>query len=115
MGDLSPHFSRHEIVCHHCHAGAATPQLLAILEELRRISGAPLQVVSSFRCKPHNTDVGGAPNSRHLSGDAADLKPRTYSVHQAIQAGALGIGTLDGWVVHVDWRPGKGAQWSYDR
>jgi uncharacterized protein YcbK (DUF882 family) len=107
MGDLSAHFDRREVVCPHCGAGAVTPQLLAIIERLREVGGGkPLVVRSGFRCAPHNAAVGGAPNSRHLLGDACDLQGGTYTVEQAKAAGAVGIGYEGAYAVHVDWRPG---------
>ena len=114
MGDLSPHFDRTEFQCPHCGAGGPTPQLVTILENLRAICGGrPLHVVSGFRCVPHNAAVGGAGESRHTHSDAADLPSGYATVAQAERAGAVGIGNKDQWALHVDWRPGGPARWSY--
>lgn len=115
MGDLSPHFSRSEFRCPHCGAGTVSPQLLAILESVRaRAGGRPLSIVSGFRCVPHNTAVGGAKDSRHIHGDAADIPSNVVRIDGARAAGAVGVGlTKEGWVVHVDWRPGGPVQWTY--
>ena len=113
MGDLSPHFSRYEFDCPHCGAGAPSPQLVERLERLRGIVGRPLSIVSGFRCVPHNKAVGGAPSSRHVNGDAADIPSGYASVAQAERAGFVGIGNAGAWAVHVDWRPGGPARWSY--
>lgn len=44
------------------------------LEALRhKLGDQPLQVSSGFRSVAHNDDVGGAPNSKHTYGTAADL------------------------------------------
>jgi zinc D-Ala-D-Ala carboxypeptidase len=44
------------------------------LQAMRHAMGdAPMVVNGGFRSKPCNDAVGGAPNSRHLYGDAADL------------------------------------------
>ena len=115
MGDLSAHFSRSEFDCPHCGAGAPSPQLVAILERLRAIKGGkPLTIVSGFRCVPHNAAVGGAADSRHVHADAADIPKGYASIADAAAAGAVGIGSQDGWAVHVDWRPGGPARWTYD-
>jgi len=114
MGDLSQHFSRAEFVCPHCGAGAPSPQLVSILENLRRIvGGKPLRIVSGFRCFPHNVAVGGAKDSRHPHGDAADIPAGYATVAQAAAAGAVGIGNKGTSAIHVDWRPGGPARWTY--
>lgn len=106
MGDLSTHFSRQEF--RDSITGALkgpTPELLWGLETLRNIVGRPLRIISGYRSAKTNKLAGGAPRSRHLVGDAADI-PRGYAtVQQALDAGFTGIGVRDGWVVHVDRRP----------
>jgi uncharacterized protein YcbK (DUF882 family) len=89
-------------------------QLLDVLERIRaQLGGHPLVVVSGFRCEVHNTRVGGAPRSRHLHGDAADLRFGVCPLDVAERAGAVGIGTSGRWAVHVDVRPGPPARWRY--
>jgi uncharacterized protein YcbK (DUF882 family) len=72
-----------------------------------------MYIVSGFRCVPHNAAVGGAQDSRHVHGDAADLNTGYATVAQAARAGAVGVGNADEWAVHVDWRPGGAARWHY--
>jgi zinc D-Ala-D-Ala carboxypeptidase len=43
------------------------------LDALRTALGAPIVVNSGIRCADHNAEVGGAPDSAHLAGQAADL------------------------------------------
>lgn len=43
------------------------------LAPARRLIGMPIYVSSGYRCKRLNTLVGGAPNSYHLRGRAADI------------------------------------------
>lgn len=111
MGDLSAHFSRSEFRDHRTGAlpdGMPNPHLIAVLEDLRRRSGGrPLTIVSGYRSPATNAAVGGAADSRHMHGDAADI-PSGYARVQAAQdAGARGIGhDRNGWVVHIDVRPG---------
>lgn len=106
MGDLSPHFSRHEFGCHHCGRADVDPHLVSHLERLRAIVDRPLVVVSGYRCPYWNARVGGARASWHLRGKAADLRRGYATVAQARQAGFTGIGHRGGWAVHVDVRPG---------
>lgn len=44
-----------------------------ILDPLREAYGKPISVNSGFRCEALNKAVGGAKNSEHLSGCAADI------------------------------------------
>lgn len=115
MGDLSPHFSRDEFVdARTGHYIRPPVKLLQLLEELRGKTGRPLVIVSGHRCVSTNRRVGGAPRSRHIAGDAVDLRPGVATVAEAARAGAVGIGERGGWAVHVDVRPGPAARWSYD-
>lgn len=114
MGDLSPHFSRSEFRCRHCgKAPIVDPQLVVVLERIRSISGAPLRILSGYRCPEHNAAVRGAPRSQHLLGRAADIPAGRATLGQARAAGATGVGIRDGWAVHVDTRPGAPATWHY--
>lgn len=106
MGDLSPHFSSREFACHHCGVVKIAPTLVARLEILRAQIGKPLVIVSGYRCPVHNRAVGGAPASKHLLGQAADLRPNVVTLLQAQAAGFRGIGHRGRWVTHVDVRPG---------
>lgn len=44
-----------------------------VLEPLRLAMGEPIKVGSGYRCAALNRMVGGATNSQHLRGEAADL------------------------------------------
>lgn len=48
---------------------------LNTLEPLREAWGAPIVVTSGYRSPMVNKLVGGAPNSQHMSGCAADIRP----------------------------------------
>ena len=48
-------------------------KLCAKLEEVRAMFGAPIRITSGWRTKEHNKEVGGATNSQHLYGKAADI------------------------------------------
>jgi uncharacterized protein YcbK (DUF882 family) len=111
VGDLSPHFSRSEFRdkrTGELPQGMPTQALVDALEKLRAAGGGrPLTIISGYRTAATNRSVGGAPDSRHLHGDAADVAAGQFTESQAVRAGFRGIG-LDsrGWVVHVDTRPG---------
>ena len=44
-----------------------------VLDPARQKLGRPIHVNSGYRCEAHNRQVGGAPNSQHTKGEAADL------------------------------------------
>jgi len=46
-----------------------------VLDPLREQYGKPIRVTSGYRCPKLNNLVGGAPNSQHMRGEAADIQP----------------------------------------
>lgn len=46
----------------------------AVLDPAREKLEKPIMVNSGFRCMVHNQKVGGASNSQHMRGEAADLR-----------------------------------------
>jgi len=49
-------------------------ECVALLEEMRIDLGFPIDIVSGYRCKDHNKEVGGAADSMHMLF-AADSRP----------------------------------------
>lgn len=115
MGDLSAHFSSHEFRDRRTGEQATiSPKLIQVLERIRAINGKPLTIVSGYRSRATNAAVGGARNSQHLYGRAADIPSGRVRLDQARAAGATGVGLdRNGWAVHVDVRPGSLAVWHY--
>lgn len=72
-GQLSEHFHSSEFACHHCGLVKVKARLLVLLEQLRSACGMALHVNSGYRCEAHNRAVGGAVNSQHVHGGAADI------------------------------------------
>lgn len=50
-----------------------------VLEPLRVKFGAPITVTSGYRCPELNKAVGGAADSQHMRGEAADIKAKSPS------------------------------------
>lgn len=46
-----------------------------VLDPVRERFGKPIYVNSGYRCPRHNLKVGGAVNSQHMKGEAADVRP----------------------------------------
>lgn len=97
-------------------------QLLETLNKVREEFGQSIIVTSGFRCKRHNSLIGGAVASQHLLGTAADIRPASDSKEDLEElyrickkeAGVVGLG--DGrrkGFIHVDVRPGQRKEWVY--
>lgn len=75
---ISPHFKFKEFACND---GTPVPEylhynmrMLAVnLEVIRAFVGRPIIVNSAYRTISHNTKVGGASQSQHLSCNASDI------------------------------------------
>lgn len=76
-------FKEQEFVCRCC--GGLPPYAKEniealvenVLDPLRERYGRPIVVNSGYRCPKHNKEVGGATNSQHMKGEAADIRPTT--------------------------------------
>ena len=82
--------------------------LLSRLQALRSALGRPVYITSGYRNPGHNARVGGAPDSLHLKGMAADIyvpgmDPEDLA-RAARDAGFNGIGIYSTFL-HVDIRP----------
>lgn len=108
---LSHHFKVREMACRHC--GSLGPgidvELLRRLERLReKLGGIPLIVNSGYRCEEHNRAVGGAENSLHRFGYAADIRsPKATPAEireAALELDFPGVAQYKSFV-HVDTRP----------
>ena len=83
MIKLSPHFSLFEMTAT-SRKVENTPTVEAVvnlcrlcnevLEPARKKYGHPIRVTSGYRCPKLNDLVGGVKTSRHLTGQAADLR-----------------------------------------
>lgn len=116
----SQHFTEKELSCHHCGQNHCRPELLYALETFRAAVGRPVIVDDAYRCVLHNADVGGAPNSEHLLGLAADIKVEGMTAVQLeVVATRIpiirGIGRNDhlGYL-HIDTREHP-ARWCYSQ
>lgn len=108
MGDLRKNFSAYEFRCGDgCGLTNPTPELLDALQRLRDAVGKPLTIVSGSRCVRHNRAVGGATNSQHPRGRAADIPGGYATPVQVRDAGFHGCGMRGGRVIHVDVTPGR--------
>lgn len=57
-----------------------------VLQPLRDHVGKPIKIHSGYRCPEYNVSVGGAKNSEHLFGMAADISIEGYTNADIIEA-----------------------------
>ena len=115
---ISENFNSTEFDCHGngcCRETVIDLEMVDILQEIRNHFGKAVTVNSGYRCKTHNTAVGGARKSKHLSGMAADIVVSgiapTEVAKYAESIGVKGIG-LYSWGCHIDSRDTKGFWYS---
>jgi uncharacterized protein YcbK (DUF882 family) len=72
---ISKYFFRHEFACHcGCGGDVVDAELLQVLEDVRNYFNKPTRILSGYRCTSRNEKAGGAKNSQHLLGKAADIE-----------------------------------------
>ena len=71
---ISDNFNLREFQCK-CGCGTVKlhSELLRRLQAIRTETGRAVVINSGYRCPTHNKKVGGASNSQHLHGKAADI------------------------------------------
>lgn len=127
MAKLSENFGLHEFLAHD---DPNKPDLVAmrylaqlcedVLEPLRAHLKSPIIITSGFRSPSHNAKIGGAKNSLHTTGMAADIAvgqldkqiPVAAFLSKIPEVGGIGLYEAKG-IIHVDIRPhvGPPATW----
>jgi uncharacterized protein YcbK (DUF882 family) len=117
---LSTHFHLSEFICKcgkcddHPIDMALIDLLEAIRAELPSIGGSVLKINSGYRCPSYNARIGGAKNSQHMLGKAADMRAPGASIKDLAKlVNRLnpkgGVGKYRSFV-HADTRNGR-ARW----
>jgi len=78
----------------------------SVLDPLRRHLGKPVRVTSGFRSLLVNREVGGSPRSRHLTGEAADIKIDGIDAHDIVEALLLAAPDFDQAIAYAPERGG---------
>jgi uncharacterized protein YcbK (DUF882 family) len=117
MGDLSKDFSRHEFACKDgCGFDTVDAELIDVLQRLRDHFCRRVTINSGCRCDKRNKAVGGAENSQHKLGRAADIVVDGFppeSVQHYLEGqypGVYGIGRYNTFT-HIDTRSNGPARW----
>lgn len=110
---ISDHFKLSEMACKDDSDKVMySTDLLNKLEQLRAYGGFTITINSGYRSASHNKKVGGATNSQHTKGTAADIvvKKNGKTVSGKLicclcqSLGFKGIGYISETAVHVDMR-----------
>jgi len=119
IGDKPTNFKPYEFACHN---GADTikvdGRLVKVLQQIRDHFGKPVSISSAYRTAAYNTKVGGAKNSYHVKGMAADItvtgvSNRDVAKFASTIANGVGLYNYTGGFVHVDVR-GSRYYWQQD-
>ncbi len=100
------HFSENEFKCPCCGKVVVSRKLVFMLDLARSLAGVPFKISSGYRCKKHNSQVGGVKNSAHLKGLAVDIEVannlvRLKVLRALVIVGFNRIGISKGFI-HVD-------------
>lgn len=116
-GYLSKNFKESEFACRHCGklpSQGMDKRLIETLQKIRDYVCAPITINSGYRCPTHNKNVGGAANSQHLHGMAADFVVKGMAPSEVYKAldplWDGGLGRYNSFT-HIDTRPNR-ARWS---
>lgn len=90
-----------------------SPNLITVLEKIRNHFNEPVIINSGYRTPEWNTKVGGAKNSYHMKGMAADIVVKNHNSKEVAEYASKVLSGLGGGVikytnfVHVDVRENK--------
>ena len=116
---LSTNFTVAEFACRDgSDAVLVAPRLVMVLQSIRDHFGAPVTINSAYRTPQYNDKVGGAAQSQHCYGTAADIVVKGKSPAQVAAYareimpdwGGVGIYAKQGFT-HIDVREAR-ADWT---
>ena len=125
MGNVGKYFDREEFSCKgtdcgtdgkNCGFNAVDAELVQVLDDVREHFGKPVMITSGCRCRKHNAKVGGAKNSTHVFGIAADIRVKDIDAKEVYKyldekySNKYGIGKYTGWT-HIDVRTNGPIRW----
>ncbi len=113
IGDKATNFKVYEFACKNgSDVIKVDGNLIKALQKIRDHFNAPVSITSAYRTAAYNTKVGGAKNSYHVKGQAADITVTGVANREVAKFASTfmsGVGLYDytGGFVHVDTRVKK--------
>ena len=104
-------FEQSEFACPCCGEAEMDGEFMRKLVNLRLAAKMPLIINSGYRCPEHNDRVGGASNSPHMEGVAADIRVKGAEARSLVGAAefcgftGIGVSQRGDWssrFIHVD-------------
>lgn len=71
--DNYPNFKPRELACKHCGEEGIKPEIMAILQSIRTITGSPMFISSGYRCVKHPVEHMKEKKGEHTLGYAVDI------------------------------------------
>ena len=105
------YFTREELACPCCGKSEMDEGFIHQLNVAREFAGIPFVINSGYRCERHNRKVGGVSRSRHLLGQAVDIRCTSsrdrFVILQALLVAGLVSFSIAKTYIHVDaWEEG---------
>lgn len=113
------YFKYEEFACSCCETNLTRQTFISKLDAAREIAQVPFKILSGYRCKEHNANVGGSPASEHVEGLGADIEALTSHkmfkiVDALLKVGFTRIGINRGSIhVGMDTNKPKQVMWTY--
>ena len=105
------YFTKEEMACRCCGKNEMSQGFMDRLNAARGLAGIPFKINSAYRCITHNHKIGGAVNSAHTRGYAADIACTTSAMRHIILKALRAVGFnrigIYKTFIHVDCDPDK--------
>lgn len=82
------------------------------LEPLRQLSRKPWVISRGYSTPEHNKAIGGATNSEHLQGKAADIDVKSIPTWLVMQLWEVWEGGMGKYDAHIHLDTGKKRRWT---
>ena len=118
---LTKNFTSGELKCPCCGHSRCKSTFVEKLQSLRDWVDAPIIVLSAYRCRIYNDQIGGYPDSAHIQGLAADIYTKKMDIYKLAEYAdvldfeRIGIYPFNHFI-HLDmYREGPSKYWVRDK
>jgi len=113
------YFTIDEFKCSCCGDVVMDPDFLTMIDLSRGEAGVPFRITSGYRCRKHNTEIGGATHSAHVTGHAVDIAcsstAHRYKIVKTLLSNGFNRVGVSAHFIHVDNDPALpcNVMWTY--